>query len=304
MDFFARLESVLFCEDIDSRYGLFRDLYEDFCAEKITLNHSETIKKDFAYFSPCDMVEPSKIHRHHAIKSTTSLAKTLHSVAHIEFCAISLALDSAYRFRHLPKKYYVDWLGVANEEFRHFFLLRDLLGEIGFGYGDFRAHFGLYEAMSATGENLIYRMGVVHRGLEAKGLDANPFVREKLLETPRPINAKISAVLDEILRDEIGHVSKGSEWWDFANANNEAQKQKRIATKQTEHQTANHKTNQKDNQQERKSNFSKEFLGICERFSEFVLAGKVLNMQARLQSGFSKEECEQIDRFYQKRFAK
>mgnify|MGYP002524010752 CR=1 FL=1 len=294
MDFFARLESVLFCEDIDFRYGLFMDLYEDFCAKKTTLNHSETINTDFAYFSPCEIVEPSKIHRHHAIKSTTSLAKTLHSVAHIEFCAISLALDSAYRFRHLPKKYYADWLGVANEEFRHFFLLRDLLGEIGFGYGDFRAHFGLYEAMSATGENLIYRMGVVHRGLEAKGLDANPFVREKLLETPRPINVKISAVLEEILRDEIGHVSKGSKWWAFANATNKAQK----------HTIINQTKNQKTNHNNKETNFSKEFLGVCEKFSEFVLAGKVLNTQARLQSGFSKEECEQIDRFYQKRFAK
>ena len=296
MDFFARLESVLFCEDIDSRYRLFRDLYEDFCAEKIMLNHGETIKTDFAYFAPCEMIKPNKIHRHHIIKSTISLAKTLHSVAHIEFCAIALALDSAYRFRHLPKKYYADWLGVANEEFRHFFLLRDLLGEIGFCYGDFKAHFGLYKAMGATGDNLIYRMGVVHRGLEAKGLDANPFVREKLLKTSRPINAKISAVLEEILRDEIGHVSKGSEWWAFANANNEAQKHT--------HKQKSMETNQKVNHKNGKSNFSKEFLAVCEKFSEFVLAGKVLNMQARLQSGFSKEECEQIDSFYQKRFAK
>lgn len=291
MDFFLALESVLFCKDIDSRYALFRDLYEDFLSQKTTLNHSQIINKDFVSFSPCKLTEPTKIHRSKSIKSKESLGKTLHSIAHIEFCAISLALDSAYRFRHLPRSYYEDWLGVANEEFGHFFLLRDLLGEIGFGYGDFTSHFGLYEAMSATGENLIYRMGVVHRGLEAKGLDANPFVLEKLQQSDfggdrfcGGFMSEVERVFGIILHDEIAHVSKGSKWWKFA------QKQDKI------------KESGDKNDLSRKS--CGDFIEICEKFSGFVLAGKILNIQARLESGFSKEECERIDRFYKDRFSK
>lgn len=279
MDFFGRLESILFCKDIDSRYALFRDLYDDFLSQKVALNHSEIINNDFAFFTPCEIIKPTKIHRHHSIKSKESLAKILHSIAHIEFCAISLALDSAYRFRHLPTAYYNDWLEVADEEFKHFFLLQKLLGEIGFCYGDFKAHFGLYEAMSATGANLTYRMGVVHRGLEAKGLDANPFVRTKLLETKRAINPQIEKVLDIILRDEIGHVSRGNKWWEFAIMQNQ--------------------TNQNVSY-----DYTKDFIAICEKFSEFVLAGKILNINARIASGFSKEECQDIDRFYKERFSK
>lgn len=287
MDFFSRLESVLFCKDIDSRYALFRDLYEDFLSQKTSLNHSQIINKDFASFSPCSLTEPTKIHRSKSIKSKESLGKTLHSIAHIEFCAISLALDSAYRFRYLPRGYYEDWLGVANEEFGHFFLLRDLLREIGFGYGDFTSHFGLYEAMSATGENLIYRMGVVHRGLEAKGLDANPFVLEKLRQSDFGGDRFWGGFMDEIervfgiiLHDEIAHVSKGSKWWEFAQRQG------------------------KENEDKNNVSSGGDFIEICERFSEFVLAGKILNIQARLESGFSKEECERIDRFYKDKFSK
>ncbi len=44
----------------------------------------------------------------------------LHAVAHIEFVAIHLALDAAYRFRDVPEEFRRDWLGVAVEEARHF----------------------------------------------------------------------------------------------------------------------------------------------------------------------------------------
>jgi hypothetical protein len=51
-------------------------------------------------------------------------AALLHAVAHIEFNAINLALDAAYRFRGMPREFYLDWTGVAADEARHFRLLR------------------------------------------------------------------------------------------------------------------------------------------------------------------------------------
>ncbi len=52
-------------------------------------------------------------------------AALLHAIAHIEFNAIDLAWDAVYRFRGLPHGYYADWVGVANDEARHFVMLRD-----------------------------------------------------------------------------------------------------------------------------------------------------------------------------------
>ena len=40
-------------------------------------------------------------------------AALIHAITHIEFNAINLAIDAAYRFRHLPRDYYSDWLQVA-----------------------------------------------------------------------------------------------------------------------------------------------------------------------------------------------
>ena len=51
-------------------------------------------------------------------------AAFIHAVAHIEFNAIDLAWDAVYRFRGLPATYYADWVGVANDEARHFTLVR------------------------------------------------------------------------------------------------------------------------------------------------------------------------------------
>ena len=76
-------------------------------------------------------------------------------------------------------KFYKDWLEVAKDEMKHFKLLNQALEELNFEYGSFEAHENLEDALKATKNSLKYRMGVVHRGLEAKGLDANPFVLKK-----------------------------------------------------------------------------------------------------------------------------
>jgi len=60
-----------------------------------------------------------------------------HALAHIEFNAINLALDAAYRFNNMPHEYYTDWLKVAAEEAYHFTLLESYLHKRNAKYGDF-----------------------------------------------------------------------------------------------------------------------------------------------------------------------
>jgi uncharacterized ferritin-like protein (DUF455 family) len=139
-------------------------------------------------------------------------AALLHALAHIEFNAIGLALDHLWRFAGLPQAYYRDWAGVAVEEAHHFRLLRDRLNEAGFDYGDFPAHDGLWEMARRTAGDVLARMALVPRTLEARGLDASPAVRSKLAAAGDLPSAQ---VIDVILRDEIGHVAIGNRWFRY-----------------------------------------------------------------------------------------
>ena len=107
-------------------------------------------------------------------------------------------------------------------------------------------------------------MGIVHRGLEAKGLDANPFVQEKLLQTTLDIKPAIKYAFDVILRDEVSHVLKGDKWWRFSLCD------------------APHK------------DMGTRFINLCAEFSDLRLLGKIPNIQARLSAGFSQAEIQSL----------
>lgn len=137
-------------------------------------------------------------------------AALLHAVAHIEFNAINLALDAVWRFTDMPNRYYLDWAQVAVEEAMHFALLRARLQSVGHDYGDFDGHDGLWEMARKTASDVLARMALVPRMLEARGLDASPQVRAKFVRIGDTASA---AVIDRILHDEIGHVAVGNRWF-------------------------------------------------------------------------------------------
>lgn len=137
-------------------------------------------------------------------------AALLHAICHIEFNAINLALDAVWRFPGMPADYYRDWLKVASEEALHFSLLREHLQSLGHDYGDFEAHDGLWSMCQRTAGDLLARMALVPRTLEARGLDATPPIQAKLT---RAGDLRAVAILDIILRDEVGHVTVGNRWF-------------------------------------------------------------------------------------------
>ena len=67
-------------------------------------------------------------------------ASLLHSLAHIEFNAINLALDAIWRFSNMPEQYYADWLKVAKEEAYHFSLVNEYIQSFGYSYGRSEEH--------------------------------------------------------------------------------------------------------------------------------------------------------------------
>jgi uncharacterized ferritin-like protein (DUF455 family) len=137
-------------------------------------------------------------------------AAMLHAIAHIEFNAINLALDAVFRFRDMPRAFYDDWLGVAGEEAQHFMLLAERLGELGYAYGDFPAHSGLWDLAVKTRDDPLVRMALVPRVMEARGLDVTPDIQRKFAAVG---DGRSVAILDVILRDEVGHVAAGSRWF-------------------------------------------------------------------------------------------
>jgi len=140
------------------------------------------------------------------------MAALIHSLAHIEFNAINLALDAAYRFRGLPSDYYRDWLQVAKEEAYHFGLLSSHLETLGYHYGDFTAHNGLWEMAIETDHDVLVRMALVPRVMEARGLDVTPMIMDKLEKAGDP---KAIEILKIIQRDEVGHVEIGTKWYRY-----------------------------------------------------------------------------------------
>jgi uncharacterized ferritin-like protein (DUF455 family) len=139
-------------------------------------------------------------------------AMLVHALAHIEFNAVNLALDALWRFPGMPDAYYLDWLRVANEEAYHFSMLADHLTVLGFAYGDFTAHDSLWEMVEKTRGDIVARMALVPRTLEARGLDAIPPLRAKLAQAG---DLAVAGILDIILRDEVGHVEIGNRWYGF-----------------------------------------------------------------------------------------
>jgi uncharacterized ferritin-like protein (DUF455 family) len=153
---------------------------------------------------------PPRLVKRRAMNTLAGRATLIHALTHIEFTAINLALDAVWRYPDMPREYYADWLQVAQEEALHFNLLAGHLQMLGYAYGDFPAHNSLWEMADKTRADLLARMALVPRTMEARGLDATPPIRAKLAQAG---DMAAAAILDIILRDEIGHVGIGNRWY-------------------------------------------------------------------------------------------
>ena len=156
-----------------------------------------------------ELVEPSQVRRRR-LGSEEGRAALVHAIAHIEFNAINLALDAAYRFRDMPQQFYLDWISVAADEARHYNMLSNRLNSMGYRYGDFPAHNGLWEMAQRTADDCLKRMALVPRVLEARGLDVTPAMIERLKAVGDDETVRL---LEIILAEEVRHVQIGSHWF-------------------------------------------------------------------------------------------
>ena len=158
-----------------------------------------------------ELVAPLQLPKR-SMRTVEGRAALIHALAHIEFNAINLALDAIWRFDNMPENYYTDWLKVASEEAYHFSLLNTHLQTLGYEYGDFSGHNSLWEMVDRTKNDVLARMALVPRTMEARGLDATPSTRNKFAQVG---DFKMAEILDIILHDEIGHVAIGNAWYNW-----------------------------------------------------------------------------------------
>ncbi len=158
-----------------------------------------------------ELVAPRALPRRR-LGSDEGRAALVHAIAHIEFNAINLALDAVFRFRDMPRQYYLDWISVAEDEARHFQLLHKRLRQLNRQYGDYPAHNGLWEMAEKTVDSCLVRMALVPRVLEARGLDVTPGMIERLRTVG---DTETIAVLEVILAEEVRHVAIGTHWFNY-----------------------------------------------------------------------------------------
>ena len=214
MNLFTRAHQCLMESDVKKKREATTQLYRDWQTGQLTFDKTlcplQRIK-DLGRPKRPDLVSPAKLKRR-SLHTEYGRAALIHAITHIEFNAINLALDAVYRFRDMPEDYYGDWLKVAKEEAYHYGLLEQRLQLMGYQYGDFPAHNGLWEMTVKTDHDVLVRMALVPRVLEARGLDVTPNMMQRLKQVDDHATVDILKI---ILQDEIGHVAIGSRWFHY-----------------------------------------------------------------------------------------
>ena len=216
MNYYYLLENIIKESKPKEKIKKFKEFYDNYLQNRLYFEKDYTpYKMDKpSYFDILKVVPPQNINKRKYVNTKEGKINLLHTVAHIEYSAIDLALDAALRYQNMPNEYYNDWLEVASDEVRHFEMIEKLLLELNSYYGALEVHTNLFEAMKKT-PDLLSRMAVVPRYMEANGLEQNPKIMKKLKSNPDGFNNKILNVLETILEEEVDHVLKGDIWFKY-----------------------------------------------------------------------------------------
>ncbi len=215
MKFYEVLENILQTSSIKEKEALIKRAFLLLDREEFDKDFSPKDINTPSYAKICKIVDPKTLPLRKNFDSDEGMAKLLHSIVHIEYSAIDLAVDAVYRYPFMPKEFKKDWLEVALEEIRHFKMLEEILRSLGYKYGDFPVHSGLMDAAYASKEDILERMAVVPRYYEAGGLDVNPQIMKKVDSSKHPFKERVLEALKIIYKEEISHVYKGDKWFRY-----------------------------------------------------------------------------------------
>ncbi|MEL7189007.1 MAG: ferritin-like domain-containing protein [Pseudomonadota bacterium] len=185
-----------------------RQVARDWRLGKLSWRFDVAMPEEPAWPKQPELLPPNQMPKRGKFGSDRARIALWHSLAHIEFVAIDLALDMAGRFGEaMGEEFVSDFLSVAADEAMHFALLARKLESLGSHYGALPAHAGLWQAAHATRHDVAARLAVVPMVLEARGLDVTPATLERVKSAGDTNGVKI---LSRILDDEIRHVGFGT----------------------------------------------------------------------------------------------
>ncbi len=210
---FEIAKNCLYLTDIDEKLKLTHQAKALMDSQSISIEHNCDILpiRDVQFPQKPLLLAPRLMPRRN-LGSKDGVVAFFHAIAHVEFMAIYLAWDILYRFRNLNEQFYQDWLTIADEEAQHFQIIHQHLRAMGVEYGDLPAHGGLWDHAVATAGDLLGRLALVPRCMEARGLDVTPAIISKFSALG---DKEGVVILERILTDEVKHVERGSYWFNF-----------------------------------------------------------------------------------------
>lgn len=209
---YKRAYECLIETSVDNKVDLIKSLYQDFQSGLLSIDQIDLPELiNAGHPEKPELVSPREVPKR-KLGTDKGRGAAIHSFCHIEFNAINLACDAVFRFQGMPESYYLDWCKIASEEAYHFTILRERLNKLGFDYGDFPAHQGLWELAEKTSGDILERMALIPRVMEARGIDVTPMIKKKFMNVG---DQETVDILSIILRDEITHVEAGSRWFRY-----------------------------------------------------------------------------------------
>lgn len=177
------------------------------CERALSLTHRENV--------PTTPARAAKVCRIHELPAKPGLstqvgqARLLHDLASIELQAMELGLRTLLEFPEAPRAFREDLVALTLEEARHLKMCESQLLEMGFSFGHWPVHLGLWQTVRED-DSLLRRILLVHRYLEGAGLDAGDSILRRL----SGVEARaVTAVVQWIVDEEIEHVAFGSKWY-------------------------------------------------------------------------------------------
>lgn len=170
-------------------------------------NSSERIPDEIA--RDIQVVHVKKLPPKRGLTFKEGQARLLHDLASIELQAMELGLRTLIDFPEAPLKFREELAAIVRDEARHLDLCLKAMHSLGFKWGDWPCHVGLWHATAAD-DSFIDRIVIVHRYLEGSGLDASATLLRRLDGVKAD---EAHEVVKVISTDELPHVQFGSRWY-------------------------------------------------------------------------------------------
>lgn len=202
------IRAALLTADPKAKAFAARDVARSWRLGRLRLELGEAMPDRPAWPDEPQLLPPREMPKRGKAGSERTRIALWHSLAHIEFVAIDLALDIVGRFgAEMGEEFVSDFLSVAADEAMHFALLDRKLKTLGSYYGALPAHAGLWQAAESTSHDVAARLAIVPMVLEARGLDVTPATLSRVRAQGDENGARI---LERILDDEVRHVAYGT----------------------------------------------------------------------------------------------